>query len=562
MPARKSAAMAGESSKAGTALRLLLLACMCGCSAMQEHLSSSDLEIGERFRDCALCPEMVVVPAGSFLMGSPPDEEGRYDDEGPQHAVTIAQPFAVGVYEVTFAEWDACAAAGGCKEWTARHRPPNEDWSRLPVSSLSWYDAHAYVQWLSDRTGERYRLPSEAEWEYAARAGATTPYHTGWTISMAQANYDGSFAYGAARGGGYDRREVAPVGSYAANGWGLHDVHGNVGEWVQDCWHDSYVGAPADGQAWEDGCVFRVSRSGGWGSSPRGIRTATRDDDKVSAGANGFRVVQTVAVQDGSAVASRRAPAHGTYAKTDGVGTMAVRNPEPGRLAEAAALALRVLHDQSWWRMVLHERSPYDELLPDEDRLAELTEDLAEVLARLRNTFPEFARFRVRPQNAFGLLRVRFTDDFAAVVREVGQVAADVRGDRRDAFRVGHDVFDELNENLGLRHIDVPPEGWDSFVLHLHEHVNLDAASKVYSAVDLVESATPVGRVIDGSDINATQTDEGWRIVIHNRWGSCPTGCTTRERFLFVAEGETIERGQLEGEPDSPSLPHYLRRRS
>ena len=557
MWARKSAAMAGESSKAGTASCLLLLACLCGCSAVQERSPPAALKVGERFRDCPLCPEMVVVPAGTFLMGSPPDEEGRYDDEGPQHAVTIAQPFAVGVYEVTFAEWDACAAAGGCKEWSARHRPPDEDWSRLPVSSLSWYDAHAYVQWLSDRTGERYRLPSEAEWEYAARAGTTTPYNTGWTISMAQANYDGSFTYGAARGGSYHRGEIAPVGSFAANGWGLHDVHGNVGEWVQDCWHDSYAGAPVDGQAWEDGCVFRVWRSGRWRSFPQRIRAASRYGAKVSTGALGFRVVRTVATPSS-------VPARGAEIKIDAAGALHGRTREHGRLAEAAALALRVLHEQSWWRALLHDRSLYDELLPDEDRLAELSIELAELLARLREAYPEFAHLRVGPQNAFGVLRVRFTDEFATVVRDVGQAAADGREDRRRALRTGHDGFDELNEKLGLRHIDVPAEGWGrTFALHLHEHVHLDAAAEVYaSVVDAVEWAGPMDRVIDGSDIDATRTDDGWRIVIHNRWGSCPTGCTTKERFLFVVEGETIEKGRLEGEPASPSLPHHLRRRS
>ena len=135
---------------------------------------------------------------------------------------------------------------------------------------------HSYVQWLSARTGERYRLPSEAEWEYVARAGTTTPYHFGWTITMAQANYDGTFIYGAGRGGGYYRDKVAPVGSFAANEWGLHDVHGNAAEWVQDCWHDGYAGAPEDGRAWEDGCLQRVWRGGEWDDSPGTLRSAYR----------------------------------------------------------------------------------------------------------------------------------------------------------------------------------------------------------------------------------------------------------------------------------------------
>ena len=260
-------------------------------------------------------------------------------------------------------------------------------------------------------------------------------------------------------------------------------------------------------------------------------------------------------------VAPSVVPAEGTEAEIDDVGQWPPGDPMTPDLVEATTLALRLLHEESWWRTRLLEESPYNGLLPDEECLAALSVELAEVLARLRETHPEFARFRVRPQTEFGVLRVRFTDEFAAVVREVGKAAENVRGDRSEAFRTGHAEFDELNEKLGLRHIDVPPEGWDSFLLHLHEHVNTDAASKVYLVLDVVESADPRKRIIDGSDIDADPTLDGWWIYVHNRWGACPSGCTTKEMFRFRAEGDTIERVPLEFEPEYPSRPHYMRDR-
>ena len=228
---------------------------------------------GERFRDCPTCPELVVVPAGSYRMGSPVSEEARADAEGPVHRVTIGQPFAVGVYEVTFAEWGACVAGGGCNG----HRPDDEGWGRgqRPVI-VNWDDAQAYVRWLSRQTGQTYRLLSEAEWEYVARAGSTTPFHFGRTISPRQANYDGNYTYGGGRRGQYRERTVL-VGSFPPNAFGLYDVHGNVWEWVQDCWNENYVGAPRDGRAWERGdCSRRVLRGGSWFSKPGGLRSAYR----------------------------------------------------------------------------------------------------------------------------------------------------------------------------------------------------------------------------------------------------------------------------------------------
>ena len=244
---------------------------------------------GDTFRDCPECPEMVVVPAGSFRMGSPPSEEGRYGDEGPVHRVTIAAPFAVGVYEVTFEEWDACERDGGC----GGYWPDDEGWGRgsRPVINVSWKDAQAYVVWLSRKTGEEYRLLSESEWEYAARAGATTRYHWGDDIGRNRANCDGC-------GSRWDNRQTAPVGSFGANGFGLHDMLGNVWEWVADCWSDSYAGAPSDGSAWTSGnCSRRVLRGGAWYGGARYLRAAIRlrSDTGIRDSSSGFRVARTLA---------------------------------------------------------------------------------------------------------------------------------------------------------------------------------------------------------------------------------------------------------------------------
>ncbi len=263
--------------------------------AAEEERKRAAMRPGRMFRDCPECPEMVVVPAGSFTMGSPSSEEGHEDGEGPQHRVSIPAPFAVGKYEVTFSEWDACVTAGGCNGY----RPDDRGWGRgrRPVINVSWDDAKSYVGWLSRKTGKRYRLLSEAEWEYAARAGTTGPFHFGSTISTDQANYDGNYAYGSGRKGSYRRRSL-PVGSFPANAFGLHDVHGNVWEWVEDCWHGSYAGAPTDGGAWVSGgdCGTRVLRGGSWDSLPRGLRFAYRGwySSETRFNGLGFRVSRTL----------------------------------------------------------------------------------------------------------------------------------------------------------------------------------------------------------------------------------------------------------------------------
>ena len=221
---------------------------------------------GRVFRDCPdVCPEMVVVPSGSFTMGSPESEKNRDSNEGPQQGVTIARSFAVGKFEVTFAEWDACVSAGGCS-----HRPETE-WGRgkQPVMRVSWYDTQQYVGWLSRHTGKTYRLLTEAEWEYAARAWTTTRYAFGDTISKSQAQFSEG-TWGSAG-------KTVAVGSFRPNAFGLYDMHGNVWEWVQDCWNDSHNGAPTDGSALATGdCSRRVLRGGSWDYYPWYLRAASR----------------------------------------------------------------------------------------------------------------------------------------------------------------------------------------------------------------------------------------------------------------------------------------------
>ncbi len=238
---------------------------------------------GETFRDCPTCPEMVVVPAGSFRMGS---DDGP-SDEKPVRTVTIRQPFAVGKYEVTFAEWDLCVAGKGCNQ------NPETNWGRgqQPVMRVSWNDAKEYVAWLSKTTGQPYRLLSEAEWEYAARAGTTTKYAFGDTITTKQAQFsEGSWG---------SAKQTIEVGSFSPNGFGLHDMHGNLWEWVEDCWIDSYKGAPSDASARTTACSDdgrRVLRGGSWDFHPEILRSAyrSRNSSGLRVDSLGFRVARSV----------------------------------------------------------------------------------------------------------------------------------------------------------------------------------------------------------------------------------------------------------------------------
>lgn len=243
------------------------------------------------FQDCADCPEMVVVPAGSFEMGDL-HGDGRTEEQ-PVHAVGIGYRLAVGRFEVTFDQWNACVAEGGCS-----HRPGDEGWGQgnRPVINVSSQDTAEYVSWLNRKLGipeggPGYRLLSEAEWEYAARGGTTTRYFWGDEVSVGKANCWGC-------GSRWDRKMTAPVGSFPANAFGLHDMHGNVSEWVEDCEAPDYRNAPQDGSAWKAGgrCGVQITRGGYWASIADTVRSAYRRGAFFDARGNsiGFRVAKSL----------------------------------------------------------------------------------------------------------------------------------------------------------------------------------------------------------------------------------------------------------------------------
>jgi formylglycine-generating enzyme required for sulfatase activity len=237
--------------------------------------------------------EMVMIPGGSFMMGSPEKEEGSDDDERPQHEVTI-EPFWLGQYQVTQAQWKFVA------KLPQVNKELNPDPSRFkgdnrPVEQVSWKDAVEFCDRLSKHTKRQYRLPSEAEWEYACRAGTTTPFHFGETITTDLANYNGNYTYGDGVEGVY-RKETTEVGSFPPNNFGLYDMHGNVYEWCQDSWHDNYTDAPTDGSAWlssKEDSNTKLLRGGSWLNDPDYCRSAYRSYDFLDGNyyAIGFRVV-------------------------------------------------------------------------------------------------------------------------------------------------------------------------------------------------------------------------------------------------------------------------------
>jgi len=240
--------------------------------------AAAEPEPGEVIRDCKDCGELVVVPPGEFDMG------GDTPFEKPEHHVTIAAAFAIGRREITFDEFDLCVTAGAC-----RQRPDDHGWGRgtQPVIDVSWDDAKAFVGWLAQRTGRKYRLPSEAEWEYAARGGTRTPFWWGRDVGSGHANCEDC--------GGTPARQTLPAGSFRPNGFGLFDTAGNAAEWVEDCWNDNYRNAPRDGTAWTTGqCRQRVLRGGSFGSRANVIRSGARFryDQDVRYYANGFRVAR------------------------------------------------------------------------------------------------------------------------------------------------------------------------------------------------------------------------------------------------------------------------------
>lgn len=302
-----------------------------------ERTVAAGIRPGKTFRDCAECPKMVVVPAGDFTMGSPASEQGRYDEEGPQRRVHIRQ-FAAGKFHVTRGQWAAFVSAtkrgtsGGCAWSGLPGGSPDEpnasaSWRNLgfaqddshPVVCVTWNDAQDYVRWLSARSGRHYRLLTEAEWEYTARAGTTAPYPWGSSVSHEHANYGSDVCCSGLASGRDQWVNTSPVGSFPPNAFGLHDMHGNVMQWVQDCFASSYAGLPTNGSAYEAmitlnlsgellwmtgtmSCSYRMARGGDWGNPPAMIRSAARNfapppgatlENYRSAGA-GFRVARAL----------------------------------------------------------------------------------------------------------------------------------------------------------------------------------------------------------------------------------------------------------------------------
>ena len=270
-----------------------LFALLAWAVAATSGLAAPARQAGEIFRDCPDCPEMVVIPSGSFVMGSPASEAGRHDDEGPQRPMSLPS-FALGKYPVTFAQWDACVVEGGCKGY-----PLDMGWGResRPVINVSWEDAQAYIRWLngkirpasakSTKSDGPYRLPSEAEWEYAARAGTTTRFWCGDSEDcLADAavycfNSDGM---------------TQPVGSKAANPFGLFDMLGNVWQLTADCYGDYRI-APKDGRPSQgDGGCLRVVRGGSWDYFPWDLRSAARGkaSSDLRGSLLGFRLVRNL----------------------------------------------------------------------------------------------------------------------------------------------------------------------------------------------------------------------------------------------------------------------------
>jgi len=290
-------------------VRLLVLLSLCFAgSPAAARPGAAGLKPGSVFRDCRGCPEMVVIPAGDFLMGAPDDEPGAWRVEKPQHRVAI-KALAAGRFDITRKQWAAFAAetkrptSGGCAyagaETMSAGLDPQASWKNLfpqgddhPVVCVTWGDAQDYAAWLSRRTGHRYRLPSEAEWEYAARAGTTTAYDWGAEASHDRANY-GEEKCCTGLAAGRDRWiRTSPVGAFPPNAFGLYDTHGNVMQWVQDCLY-RYEDGRTDGSAFEDAatlpadieggvpgtsaCAYRMLRGGDWGNPPRMIRSASRN---------------------------------------------------------------------------------------------------------------------------------------------------------------------------------------------------------------------------------------------------------------------------------------------
>lgn len=261
----------------------LVLVVLIGCSHKDEPKAPA-MQVGALFKDCDVCPEMVLLPGGSFVMGAPKDEVGYQPDESPQRTVTIRQSFAIGIYEVMADEWEAFVQETGAPRRSGDTRPGRActegkpsypQAGRQPAVCLSYDDAGNYVKWLAEKTGKRYRLPSEAEWEYAARAGSTGPFPFPFDEEGVYRINKHANTYGDADGFVY----TSPAGSFPPNGFGVFDMHGNVHEWVEDCLHHDYVDAPTDGGAWikSGSCDRRHIRGNDWIEPPIYSRSANRN---------------------------------------------------------------------------------------------------------------------------------------------------------------------------------------------------------------------------------------------------------------------------------------------
>lgn len=251
------------------------------------------LKARDSFKECPECPEMVVVPKGSFMMGTPADEPVRHNGEDPIHRVTIAKPFAVGRFSITFDEWDACLADQGCNGVNGKDSSFGR--GRMPAQGLSFNDVQSYLVWISRKSGRTYRLPSESEREYFTRAGTTTRFWFGNRISQQDANYDAWLPYSDSPRG-ETSKGPKPVDSYAPNPFGLYQVHGNIFEWTQDCFNKRYnEDKPSDGRPWLDGdCSKRMTRGGRWSFAANMLRSGYRSEESADYAGTvyGFRVVR------------------------------------------------------------------------------------------------------------------------------------------------------------------------------------------------------------------------------------------------------------------------------
>jgi formylglycine-generating enzyme required for sulfatase activity len=301
-------------------IQILLVLLLIGNPLIGLKAAHAERQENREFRECPECPDMVAIPAGKFVMGSPATERGRFDAEGPQHSVSV-RAFAIGKHDVTTEEFLAFLRETGYQPvacnpvlgltWRSpgggvAYSPGTTDPPLWPAVCLNWNDAQAYIGWLNGKirrtssspstkqNGGPYRLPSEAEWEYVARAGTTTARWWGDEIGAGNANCTSC-------GSAWDGKQIAPVGSFGPNPFGLYDVLGNVWQWVSDCWNESYVGAPGDGRAWTSGdCSKRVMRGGSWSNVPAFVRSAARSRGDAGGGDSdyssyaGFRVARTL----------------------------------------------------------------------------------------------------------------------------------------------------------------------------------------------------------------------------------------------------------------------------